>query len=502
MKTVGIIGAGYAGLATARIFKQYGFKAAVFEKDKEVGGVWTSSRRYPGLTTQNPKDTYYLSDLKMPKHYPVWPVGKQVQEYLEMYVDHCNLRKDIHFNKEVTTTTQNADGSWSLEAKDVKTGEKIAATFDYLIVCNGIFSEPFIPPYKGTEEFVANGGKLLHTSQFNIRDESKDKNILVVGYGKSSCDVASSVSDIAKSTRVIARGIIWKVPKRFYGVLNFKYILLTRLGENLFPYIRRSGMPKFLHTKIGKPVRNGLLGLVQAVSSNQLKLKATDLHPGNSLETIARANVSLASDNFFNKVQAKEITVHKGASIESLQPGKATLSTGEVVDADIIVCGTGWKQQVPFLQESVMKQVLDENGDFFLFKNQIPIGVTNLAFNGYNSSFYSQLNSEIGALWLAEAFTNGFELPSESKRIAYTKEYLAWSKERSNGKNSRGTNIIPFSLNHIDDLLEDVGIDVSDFKKFMQWNVPAEPADYNKVIKKAVKRFEENRKSTFNNELV
>ena len=33
----------------------------------------------------------------------------------------------------------------------------------------------------------------------------------------------------------------------------------------------------------------------------------------------------------------------------------------------------------------------------------------------------------------------------------------------------------------------------------MQWNVPAEPADYNKVIKKAIKRFEKNRKANFHN---
>lgn len=497
MKTVAIIGAGYAGLATARIFKQYGFEATVFEKDAEVGGVWTSSRRYPGLTTQNPKDTYYLSDLKMPKDYPVWPVGKQVQEYIEMYVDHCNLRKNIHLNKEVTATTQNPDRTWSITAKDLKTGESTTAKFDYLIVCNGIFSEPFIPPYKGIDEFVANGGKVLHTSQFNNKNDATNKDILVVGYGKSSCDVAAAVCDIAHTTHVIARTIIWKVPKRFLGVLNMKYILLTRLGENLFPYIRRAGMAQFLHSTVGKPVRNGLLGLVQAIASKQLKLKEVGLHPGNSLETIARANVSLASNDFFNKVQSKKISVHRGNSIQSLQPGKATLDNGNVIAVDIIVCGTGWKQQVPFMEESVMKHIFDENDDFLLFKNQMPIGVSNLAFNGYNSSFYSQLNSEIGALWLAEAFTKGFQLPSDAAKTTYTKKQLAWSKERTNGKNSRGTNIIPFSLNHIDELLGDVGIDLGNFKKFMQWNVPAAPADYNKVIKKAIKRFEKNRKSSF-----
>ncbi len=492
-KKIAIVGAGFAGLSTARVFQLYGFEPTVFEKESEVGGVWASCRRYPGLTTQNPKDTYYLSELKMDKSYPEWPHGYQVQEYFEKYVDHVDIRKYIRLNSKVTKTYMEGD-YWIVEAEEK--GEAYKGKFDYLIVCNGIFSEPFIPNFAGTESFKEAGGRVCHTSQFNHKEDAKDKNMVIVGYGKSSLDVASHVSDLAKSTNVIARSIIWKVPKKFFGVLNMKFILLTRLGENLFKYIRPKGFAKALHGPL-KFVRNTLLGGVQKVVTKQLKLNKVGLNPGNSLETIARANVSLASDDFFNKVERGEINVHKTEIKELLPTKEAILGDGTKINADIVVCGTGWKQRVPFMDDKVMEQVLDKNGDFRLYKNQLPFGTTKLAFNGYNSSFYSQLSSEIGALWLAEYFTGGLKLPSEKEMLRKTDEQLAWSKERSAGKNSKGTNIIPFTMNHVDELLEDVGYDVSGFTKFMQWNVPTAPSDYAKVIRKAVSRFEKNRKADF-----
>ena len=64
---IGIIGAGVAGLATAKTLKQAGHDVVVFDRTPDVGGVWSVTRRYPGLTTQSPKATYALSDFTMPR---------------------------------------------------------------------------------------------------------------------------------------------------------------------------------------------------------------------------------------------------------------------------------------------------------------------------------------------------------------------------------------------------------------------------------------------------
>lgn len=47
---VGIIGSGIAGLITAHILVQDGFRSVeVLTRDKSVGGVWSEERVYPGL---------------------------------------------------------------------------------------------------------------------------------------------------------------------------------------------------------------------------------------------------------------------------------------------------------------------------------------------------------------------------------------------------------------------------------------------------------------------
>ncbi len=77
---VAIIGAGVAGLTTAKVLLQAGHDVEVFDKTPDVGGVWSRTRRYPGLTTQSPKAQYSFSDFPMPRHFPEWPTGAQVQE--------------------------------------------------------------------------------------------------------------------------------------------------------------------------------------------------------------------------------------------------------------------------------------------------------------------------------------------------------------------------------------------------------------------------------------
>ena len=89
---VGIIGAGVAGLTTAKVLAQAGHEVVVYDKAPDVGGVWSRTRRYPGLTTQSPKAQYSLSDFPMPRDYPEWPTGAQVQAYLAAYAQPLRAR--------------------------------------------------------------------------------------------------------------------------------------------------------------------------------------------------------------------------------------------------------------------------------------------------------------------------------------------------------------------------------------------------------------------------
>ena len=206
VKTIGIIGAGLSGIVTAKTCLEYGYNVKMFEKDTELGGVWSSSRRYPGVSTQNTKDTYYFSDFPMPEHFAEWPSGEQVQSYLYAYAREFNVFPLIKFRHEITGTNfQNSQ--WII------TGQNGTGSFtelvDFLIICNGTFSDPFIPELPGMNSFVKAGGKILHSTQYHSTDTSRGKRITVVGFSKSASDVATAASESAESTHLVFREAKW-----------------------------------------------------------------------------------------------------------------------------------------------------------------------------------------------------------------------------------------------------------------------------------------------------
>ncbi len=483
---VAIIGAGFAGLTTAKYLHEFGHEAVIFEKVQDVGGVWSASRAYPGVSTQNGKGTYHLSDWPMPKNYPEWPTGQQVQAYMESYVEAFGLARCLRLNTAVTNAMQDKNGKWTITTKD---GDDI---FDFLVVANGIFSKPSVPKFTGQDSFLDAKGRICHSSEFTNLDDANGKHVLVVGYGKSSCDVAVAIANNTKSTNVIARELIWKAPKKLGGVLNYKFLLLNRLGEGLFKYIQLRGVEKFLHG-IGRPIRNSMIGSVQSLVIAQLGLKKLGLVPRGSFDRIARSTVSLTTDGFYKMVKKGTIKVHRDTQIKCFEMDGtqkiAVLENGTRLPADIVICGTGWQQEVPFFDKAIQKSLMDDNDNFMLYNCVKPIEIDNLIFNGYNSSFFSPLSTEIIALWLIAYLEDDIQLPSKDRQRQITTERLAWMAERTEGKHARGTNIIPFSMHQIDELLEDLRLPIGFMQRFMEWQLPIKPTAYKKVTKKLKKRL-------------
>ena len=120
---IAVVGAGVAGLTTAKVLTEAGHETEVFDKAPDVGGVWSRTRRYPGLTTQSPKAQYSFSDHQMPKNFPEWPTGAQVQQYLESYVAAKGLEPTLRLRTTVISATPLSGGGWQLRARNPKVGK-------------------------------------------------------------------------------------------------------------------------------------------------------------------------------------------------------------------------------------------------------------------------------------------------------------------------------------------------------------------------------------------
>jgi hypothetical protein len=286
---------------------------------------------------------------------------------------------------------------------------------------------------------------------------------------------------------MVVRSLIWKIPKRIGGVVNFKHLFLNRLGEGLFPWMELKGFEAFLQGP-GKPLRNGLLATVQAIIGRQLKLKKLGLDPGTPLESIARSTVSLVSNDFYDKIGSGALGIEREVEIAELSPGKAHLSNGKVVPADLVICGTGWQQRVDFLSDEVRGRVTDAQGNFRLYRSMVPIGVPRLLFNGYNSSFFCQLNAEMGAIWIAALLEGELMLPDKDTMAAEIDRRLAWMDARTGGKHCKGTNIVPFSIHHIDELLGDLDLALPRTTRIAQWLRTVRAADFASVGARFMRR--------------
>lgn len=491
---IAVIGAGFAGLSSVKVLSQFGHEVTAFEKAPDVGGVWSATRRYPALRTQNNKDTYCFSDFPMPRSYPEWPSSAQVQKYLADYVEHFGLGPRILLQHEVVSAEPNGEDGWQLTVRNLQSGETFEHEADRLVVANGIFSLPFIPPYPGCDEFEAAGGRIGAASDFRDLEEVRDKHVLVVGYGKSACDVAAQAGHVAASTKVIARELIWKMPRKIFNVLNYKYLMLTRLGEGLFPYVELRGFEKLLHGP-GKGVRNAMINSLQTVATRQHGLDKLGLLPKGGFERIARSTVSLTTDELFQQVKDGKVEVIRDCSIARLgqENGRpvAELSNGRTVPADAVICGTGFRQMTPFFSADLHARLTDEEDNFLLYRQILPINIPNLFFCGYNSSFYSPLSAEIASLWTAACLMGEIKLPSQEEMLAQRRERLRWMKERSEGHHARGTNIIPFSMHNVDEMLDEMGLNVSRFTRFKQWLAPTKASDYQPVTRALLKRHRE-----------
>ncbi|MDX8029532.1 NAD(P)/FAD-dependent oxidoreductase [Lentzea sp. BCCO 10_0856] len=480
---VAIIGAGVAGLTTAKVLLQAGHEVEVFDRTPDVGGVWSSTRRYPGLTTQSPKAQYSFSDFPMPKGLPEWPTGAQVQAYLEAYTWHFGVDACLRLETTVTSVVP-VDGAWELTTHTGTTYR-----YDRVVVANGVFCEPSVPAFPGREDFEAAGGRVLAGTEFHDAEEARDHHVLVVGYGKSACDVTVPISEVAASTDIIARQLLWKVPRKIAGVVNFKMLLLTRMGEALFRYRWLRGFEKFLHGPANR-MRRSMLNSLGSVSVRQFGLARHDLVPSGQMEDIVKGAIGLATEGFFEGVDAGRIRVRRDMTIARLTSSGAVLSDGTVLPADLIVCATGFTQGVSFLPDAVQGRIFDERGNFALYRQIQPIGVPGLYFNGYNSSFFSPLNAEMAALWIAADLAGALSLPDDETRRADVSAQLAFMDEATNTHHCRGTKIIPFSLHNADEVLEDLGLQIGRVTRASHWLNPVAPSAYRKVTPLLLTRLE------------
>lgn len=257
-------------------------------------------------------------------------------------------------------------------------------------------------------------------------------------------------------------------------------------------------MQRFLSSRFGSPIRAFAFTSLEWATRCQYSLDSLSLLPPGPYSNIATSTVSLVTPHFYEDVKAGRIVVIRDASIQALSARSAILSTGQQVEADVVVCGTGWEQVVSFLSQEDHHRMTDSEGNWLLYRHILPPSVPNLTFNGFNSSLFCPLTAEVTSLWIASYLAGGksfsspanycktalkpplidLALSTTEQQLTQAKETLAWMDQRAKGKHAHGTNLVPFSLSNIEDMLGDLRLKLGWFAYLREWLLPVDPTAY------------------------
>jgi len=224
---IAIVGAGLAGLTSARQAIDDGHEVEIFERFGSVGGIWNpnSGGAYPSVRMQSSRMSFPFAAFPA-QGMRSFPTLDEVHGYLRDYATDAGLDRIIRFEDPVSRMAKRS-GEWHVESR---AGE---VRVDAVMLATGELWTPTLPSYLPERP----GCTVLTAKSYRQPEAFAGKRVLVVGGGVSGADIASELVGHAASVSWSVRKRALFLPREWEGVYNddlFSYVARIAVGE--MPY--------------------------------------------------------------------------------------------------------------------------------------------------------------------------------------------------------------------------------------------------------------------------
>lgn len=327
---VAIVGAGPAGIASAKAALECGLDPTVFEAAPSLGGLWKSAGGFtwPGMKTNLSHWNCSFSDYPWPEGTEDFPSSDRVEAYLVRYAMSMNVLSRVRFQQRVARVLPRED-RWEVSLAG---GESMV--FDYVVLATGIFARPRSAVVPGEDRY---GGDVLHSSSYRGRD--LPGRVVVVGGSLSGVEIAAQLAESGTGCTVIASEFPWIIPRfvsREAGPsVPIDLVLYHRAGgagSTLSVAERNKSAAQFFEATFGNP------GKVNPI----LQKNIDDRPPYVAI-----------SDNFLTHVADGKIIPLRDRMVKFLDTG-IELASGQSLKADHVVMCTGYAADFSILSPEVL----------------------------------------------------------------------------------------------------------------------------------------------------
>jgi cation diffusion facilitator CzcD-associated flavoprotein CzcO len=161
---------------------------------------------YDRLETNIPKELMRYSDKAFPLESQLFPKHRTVKQYLEEYAE--DIKPLIQFETQVSDVKLQ-DGylsTWSVTAKNLRTGTETTNTYDAVVVASGHFTVPYIPNIPGIQAWDASySGSISHSKFYDSPEPFQRKKVVVVGSSASGLDIGAQINEVSKGKILVSQ---------------------------------------------------------------------------------------------------------------------------------------------------------------------------------------------------------------------------------------------------------------------------------------------------------
>jgi len=386
---VAVIGAGAAGLISAKTMSQAGFDVVVFEQGSCIGGMWDfdndngAAVAYRSLHINT--DTYLtqLKDYPFKKGVADYAHHTEMLEYLRGYAENFGVDRMARFRSKVTRLAPvpaSEGGGWDVEVNDAPAGR-----FQAVIVATGHLHLPRWPELPGKFS-----GEYLHAASYRDPGPFLDRRICIVGFGNSALDIASDVAHVGARVVVSARtgAFIW--PKYAFGYP------LTRMAGRVheLPFLPLAAK-MWLSRTLNRIVVRMVWG---RMSDYGIRLPDKKTHP-------------ISNQFFLNHIKYGRVVLKGG--IEQIEDRTIRFDDGSSEAFDALIAATGYSVEFPFLDPALLG---NQDTILPLYRRVVPPDLRGLYFVGYfNLDWASNPVYEQQAIWIRDIELGACDLPSSQE---------------------------------------------------------------------------------------
>ena len=404
-----IVGAGLSGIGGAcQLSMACPNKSfTILEGREAMGGTWDLFR-YPGVRSDS--DMYTLGYRFRPwRDAEAIADGPAILKYIRETAGEFGVDKKIRYGHRVRRASwSSSDARWTVEAET--NGCIVNFTCNFLYLCTGYYDyeNGYTPEWPGVETYK---GQIVHPQKWPEDLDYKGKRVVVIGSGATAVTLVPAMAETASHVTMLQRSptYIVTLPTED-AIANFlrRYLpdrtayALTRwknVIRQMFFYVLSRKRPEIMKRLINKGIRTELGDDYDMMHFtppyNPWDQRLCIVPDSNLFKTIREGTASIVTDH-----------------IDAFTETGLQLTSGEHLDADIIVTATGLNLK---LMAGLQLTVDDESVDLsktMAYKGMMYSDVPNLASAfGYTNASWTlkcDLTAEYVCRLLNHMERNGF----------------------------------------------------------------------------------------------